>query len=150
MNTVDTEKELATKRSQRRISGWDLKKIREKCGYSAREFANLLRTIGARITTTRSVYRLEERREVELRYVEAMIQLVGKVHYERSLSELILEEEERERWRKEAIQRQREEEEQREQEREERRARRLIRPLGQGDGSSQDIPGELHAGRDLA
>ncbi len=130
MNTADSEKELAAKRNQRRISGWDLKKIREKCGYSAREFANLLRAIGARITTTRSVYRLEERREVEFRYVEAMIQLVGKVHYERSLSELILEEEEREHWREEMIRRQREEEEQREREREERGARRIDQALG--------------------
>jgi hypothetical protein len=130
MNTVDTGKELSAKRNQRRISGWDLKKIREKCGYSAREFANLLRATGARITTTRSVYRLEERREVEFRYVEAMIQLVGKTHYERSLSELILEEEERVRRREETIRRQREEEERREREREERRAKRIAKALG--------------------
>lgn len=123
MNTMDTEKELAAKRKQRRISGWDLKKIREKCGYSAREFSNLLRAIGARITTTRSVYRLEERRQVELRYVEAMIQLVGKAHYERSLSELIREEEEREGWRQETIRKRLEIEERRQREREERRAR---------------------------
>jgi DNA-binding transcriptional regulator YiaG len=130
MKTPTDEKELAAKRLERRISGRDLKKIREKCGYSAREFANLLRSIGARITTTRSVYRLEERREVEFRYVEAMIQLVGKNHYERSLSELILEGEERERWREEMIRKQREEAERCEREREERRARRIAQALG--------------------
>jgi DNA-binding transcriptional regulator YiaG len=131
MNAQDKEKELVAKRLQRRISGWDLKKIREKCGYSAREFANLLRAMGARITTARSVYRLEERREVEFQYVEAIIRLVGKSHYERSLTELILEEEERERWRQEMMRKRQEEEERREREREERRARRVDQAIEQ-------------------
>lgn len=131
MSIEPDEKELAAKRTQRRISGRDLKKIREKCGYSAREFANLLRAIGARITTTRSVYRLEERWKVEFRYVEAMIQLVGKIHYERSLTELILEEEERERRWQEMVRKRQEEEEQRKRKREERRARQVAQALGQ-------------------
>ncbi len=112
---------------ERRISGWDLKKIREKCGYSAREFADFLRENRARITTPRSVYRLEEKRRVEFRYVEALMKLVGKDYYRQSLAELIREEEERERQREEMIRKRREEEEQHQRNRIERQTKRQAR-----------------------
>lgn len=90
MNTNESD----SNGGHRRISGRDLKRIREKCGYSAREFANLLCSIGARITTGRSIYRLEEMPAVPFRYVDAMIQLVGIRHYAESLNEVLQEEKE--------------------------------------------------------
>ncbi len=81
MNTNESDRNGG----DRRISGLDLKRIRESCGYSAREFANLLNSTGARITTARSVYRLEERSTIPSRYVDALAKLVGAKNFDTSL-----------------------------------------------------------------
>jgi DNA-binding transcriptional regulator YiaG len=119
------EKEMARKCSERRINGRDMKKIRERCGYSAREFAELLQSMGARITTTRSVYRLEERRDIPPRYVDALTKLVGVKNFAAIVRAIIEEEEELARWREEMRRKHEEEERQQEERRLERRRQRI-------------------------
>ena len=110
----------------RRISGLDLKRIREKCGYSAREFANLLQSTGARITTARSVYRLEERLIIPSRYVDALTKLVGAKNFDASLQAIIQEEEEAQRQREERRRKQDEEEQERKEKRHLKRVNEAI------------------------
>ena len=92
-NAADTTRKL----SERRVTGYGLGKIRERCGYSAREFAEYLAATGARITTARSVYRLQERRTVPPRYVDALREFVGKQNFDVCFREMMAEEEERRR-----------------------------------------------------
>lgn len=129
MSKTEPDDDLARKCAERAISGRDMKKIRERCGYSAREFAELLRSIGARITTTRSVYRLEERRTIKPRYVDALTSLVGAKNFVACLRAIILEEEELRRWREEVRRMREEEEQEKERVRAERRQQREARKL---------------------
>ena len=130
MDTRETEKELARKCAERTISGRDMKKIRERCGYSAREFAELLQSLGARITTTRSVYRLEERRDIPPRYVDALTKLVEVKNFAAIVRAIIEEEEELARWREEMRQKHEEEERERKERRLERRQQRVAQSVG--------------------
>lgn len=79
------------------MRGYELRRIRERCGYSAREFAEYLASTGAPITTARSVYRLQERYIVPPRYVDALREFVGKLNFDVYLREMVAEEEERRR-----------------------------------------------------
>jgi DNA-binding transcriptional regulator YiaG len=129
MDTTANEKELARKCAERTISGRDMKKIREQCGYSAREFAELLQSMGARITTMRSVYRLEERHEIPPRYVDALTKLVGVKNFAATVQTIIGEEEELAKWREEMKRKHDEEEAERERKRVARKLAKESRAL---------------------
>lgn len=70
------------------LRGWELKRLRNELGFSATEFARYLKSIGAKITTARSVYRLENRRFIQPRYIAAFTAFVGKRVYKRVLTRL--------------------------------------------------------------
>lgn len=89
----------------RTFSGPLLRSIRERCGYSAREFAEFLALLDAPITTTRSVYRLEAEQEVAPRYVDAMRAFVGPINFDHTLQRLDEEAEVRRRRNEEAMRR---------------------------------------------
>lgn len=59
------------------LFGWEFRKLRKVFGYSAREFAEYLAAENAPITSSRSVYRLEEERFLPLRYIESFKRMVG-------------------------------------------------------------------------
>lgn len=129
MDTTELENDLTRKCAERVISGRDMKKIREQCGYSAREFAEMLCSIGARITTARSVYRLEERWTIPSRYVDALTKLVGSKNFTTCLRTIIKDEEELQRRREELWRKREEVEQERERIKAERRQQRDIRSL---------------------
>jgi hypothetical protein len=122
-----TNEEIARLCAERKLTGYDLKRIRERCGYSAREFADYLLLKRARITTARSVYRVESMRTIPYRYVEALKDFVGRRFFNESLTEIVRREEENRRWREE---RERVEEEAF-RERQRRKAERVARRPGQ-------------------
>ena len=124
MNKREREDELTRKCTGHTITGRDMKKIRERCGYAAREFAELLCSMGARITTARSVYRLEERWTMPSRYVDALVKLVGAKNFNACLRAIIQEEEELQRRREELRQQREKEEQERERIRAERQQQR--------------------------
>lgn len=120
-----SKEEIARLCADRKVNGRDLKKIRERCGYSAREFADYLRMKRARITTARSVYRLEDLRTVPHRYIDALADFVGRRYFNESLAELVAREEEDRRWREERRRREEEAAEERRRRRMERAEERL-------------------------
>lgn len=85
--------ELARRREERMITGYDMKRIRRICGYSAREFAEYLQRYGARITTSRSIYRIESEPTVTRRYINALRDFVGHSEFDRAMNQIIIDEE---------------------------------------------------------
>ena len=79
------------------VRGCELRDVRRRCGYSAREFAEYLLEINAPMTTARSVYRVEGLRSAPTRYVDALKVFVGLANFTRALEEIRRKAEERNR-----------------------------------------------------
>lgn len=124
-----TKEEIARLCAERQITGYDLKRIRERCGYTAREFANYLLVKRARITTARSVYRLEENRRIPYRYIESLKDFVGRRGFNDSLAEIVKRDEENRRWREERERLEEEAFQERQRKKEERAARKVMAAL---------------------
>ena len=68
-----------------RLFGWEFKKLREELGYTAREVAESFHRQRIPLRTARSIYRIEEERNVKPRYVEAFRQMVGEELFNQTL-----------------------------------------------------------------
>jgi len=84
-----TTKESTRREREHHFSGRDLRAVRERCGYAAREFAAFLKSEGAPIGSLRSIYRLEMMKRVPFRYLDALKRFVGAVRYEHCLNDII-------------------------------------------------------------
>lgn len=83
------------------LYGWQLKRIRELSGYSAREFGEFMARERMRPTTARGIYDLETRYAVKAKYILALRKYLGPELFDKCRRRIQEEDEERMRIREE-------------------------------------------------
>ncbi len=71
-----------------RLFGWEFKSLRTELGYTASEIALRFEELNIRLTTSRSVYRIEEGRYVKPRYVAALRKIASTEVFNSTLARL--------------------------------------------------------------
>lgn len=71
-----------------RLFGWEFKSLRTELGYTASEIALQFEEQNIRLTTSRSVYRIEEGRYVKPRYVAALRKIASPEVFNSTLARL--------------------------------------------------------------